>query len=1151
MQYRSESKLAAPRLRLVMAIGLAGAGTFVLSTPSASAQTKAKKAKTTASDQTKGTTDATLKRTTAASFKVENSLDRKNIERTQQADAKRDEEIELLKKLIPKAPESRKAEMIFRLAELYWEKSKYRYGLEFDQFEKAYEEWVQAGQKGTPPKTKDFIRESELIKQNALKLYEKVLTEYPTYERNDEVLFYLGYNEYEAGNIKKGVNHYWTLIKQFPKSRLVADSYLQLGEHFFNNNSVIKARKAYERATASTESRIKFYAIYKLAWCDYNIQEYASGIKKLKTVIEHSEGAGKADKKSLQLGSEALGDLARFFSYVDEVDSAFAYFRQKGGDEKALRYTTRLGALYHEQGKWNLEISTYRLLIGKYPKDEKAPYLQASIVEAYSKMGKKQNVRKEVERLVDLYRPGTPWYQYQKDRGESGTAALEYAYDLTETKLRDLVTEYHRDAQKRRDVSTYYLARDIYAKYLDAFPETTSAYQMRYFYAEVLWALLEWRSAAEQYKQVATYKTEGGKARGKYARDAAYNQILAYERVLRTGKDKGDPSKLRRVSEKKKKGRTDARTTTRIRIAGLDKNKSYDEKPIPEVEQRLSEACDLYFGIADPADKDLPAIKFKAAYIFYKYNHFVKAASRYFEIIDRWPGDKLSKKSANLVLDSLNVQKKWDELAFYAEKFRDNRRLIGRDKKFQGEVQVILEGATYLSIQTAEKKARETKEEESKETQLAQVASRFRKFQSRFPKSKYADKATYSAVLIYNQADELDHAIAMGELMKKTYTKSDLTQKNDWLLAQFYERIADFNTSAKLYDHYFETYPKDKLAVDALYNSGIYYQGLGQTDKAIARFTKYTKDYKKRKDVADIYWRICQLHEIDKAWSKAAACYDKFRTTYRGAPKSKIYESRYRHVLLLEKMKKRSAAMKEYAWLVKEYGRLKKDDQRVEASMLAAAHSAFELLEPEFSRFKKMKVTLNKKKLLAKLKKAEELACVSAGDKKCKTEGKYVGIIQYGNGDYGICALTRIGEVYRNVANSIRGAPVPRRLTEDQREIYVAELDSLALGPEEKGLQAFEASLAKAYELNIYNDCTLTAQQNLKELNPNKFPDLQKREYLGAEGFITAGVRTQLAASTTPPASEPATEEPAKPAETDKKADEAPAASTGATGAAQ
>ena len=1117
---------AAQRARLVFAALLAfGTATSGVS----SAQTK--------SDAAAGsTTDATLKRTTAASMKVETSLDRKQIERTQQADAKRDEEIELLKKLIPKAPESRKAEMIFRLAELYWEKSKYRYGLEFEQFESAYEEWVQAGQQGTPPKTKDFIRESELIKKNALKLYEKVLTEYPTYERNDEVLFYLGYNEYEDGKVKKAVNHYWTLIKQFPKSRLVADSYLQLGEHFFNNNQVIKARKAYERATASEEGRIKYYAIYKLAWCDYNIQEYATGIKKLKAVIDHSDTA--KDKKSLQLGSEALGDLARFFSYVDEVDSAFAYFRKKGGEDKALRYTTRLGAMYHEQGKWPLEIATYRLLVDKYPMNEKAPYLQANVVEAFSKMGKKDKVRTEVERLVDLYRPGTPWYRHHKDRGESGTAALEYAYDLTETKLRDLVTEYHRDAQKRKDVPTYFLARDIYAKYLDAFPETTSSYQMRYFYAEVLWALLQWRDAAQQYKQVALTKTEGGKARGKYARDAAYNQILAYERILKTGKDKGNIKSVKRVTEKKKKGRTDARTQTRIRLAGLDKNKTYTERPIPEVERSLSEACDLYFGIANPSDRDLPAIKFKAAYIFYKYNHFVEAAKRYFEIIDRWPGDKLSKKSANLVLDSLNVQKKWDELAFYAEKFRDNRRLSRGDRKFQKEVQELLEGATYLSIQTAEKKARKETVEDAKETQLASVASRFRAFQGDFPKSQYADKATYSAVLIYNQADELDHAIAMGELMKKTYPKSDLTQKNDWLLAQFYERIADFNTSAKLYDHYYETYPKDKLAVDALYNAGIYYQGLGATETAIKRFNNYTKKYAKRDDVADIYWRVCELEESAKDYKEAASCFEKFRTKYRGAPKAKIYESRYRHALLLEKMNKRTAALKEFQWLVKEYKRLKSEDQKAETSMLAAAHGAFELLELDFNKYKRMRVTLNKKTLLGKLKKAEELACVSAGDKQCKSEGKYVGIISYGNGDYGICALTRIGEVYRDVANSIREAPLPRRLTEDQREIYKAELDNLALGPEEKGLQAFEAALGKAYELNIYNDCTLTAQQNLKELNPNKFPDLQKRDYLGAEGFIMAGVRMETASQA------PANDE-TESTESTEAPEEAPAAAAG------
>ncbi len=503
--------------------------------------------------------DDALKRNTAASFKVETTLDQKEITRTKQADAKRDEAIDELKKLIPKAPEGRKSEMIFRLAELYWEKSKYKYGLEMDQYEKNYGDWSNAGQRGKPPEIKDFIRESELIKQNALKLYEKVLTEFPTYERNDEVLFYLGYNEYESGDKNKAVSHYWTLIKQFPQSKLVPDAYLQLGEHFFNDNNVAKARKAYERALATDVARVYNYSLYKLAWCDYNVQEYAEGIKKLKEVIEKSEKG--TDTKSVQLKGEALGDLSRFFSYVDEVETAFAYFRKKGGEEIAYRYSTRLGQLFHEQGKWPLEIKTYNMLIDKYALNDKAPYLQASIVEAYAQMNKKDKVRQEVERLVDLYRPGTPWYKAQQDKGDKGKAALEYAYDLTESKLRDLVTEYHRDAQKRQDVATYQLARDIYKKYLDAFSDTESAYQMRFFYSEVLYALKEWKNAAEQYDKVARMNPDG-KARGKYARDAAYSSILSWEKIATEG-DTGKLDASMKVTEKKDKGGTDAKRVTK------------------------------------------------------------------------------------------------------------------------------------------------------------------------------------------------------------------------------------------------------------------------------------------------------------------------------------------------------------------------------------------------------------------------------------------------------------------------------------------------------------------------------------------------------------------------------------------------------------
>jgi TolA-binding protein len=1063
----------------------------------------------------------------AASIEIEPVGTDKDVDLSDQAAAKREESINLLRtKVIPAAPEERKAELIFRLAELYWEKSKSSFAQEMEAYEGAYREWAEAGQTGQPPKQDSYVRQSERIKQNALDLYRRVLEEYPRYERNDEVLFYLGYNEYEAGRTKDGVDKYLQLIKQFPQSGLVDDAYLQLGEHYFNNNKLSQSIRAYKKAAESDEPRIFNYAIYKLAWCDYNLQEYAAGINKLKRVIDNSERT--TDKKSLQLKSEALGDLARFFSYVDEVDTAFAYFKAKGGEDIAIRYTERLGNLFGEQGKWPLQIDAFRLLINRYALSERAPHLQSKIVAAHSQLNQKEKVRTEVERLVDLYRPGTPWYKHHEARGESGQAALEYAYDLTETSLRNLVTEYHRDAQKRKDVETYYLARDIYAKYLDAFSNTKAAYEMRYFYAEVLWALDEWKNAALQYDLVAKAETTDVKAQKQYQREAAYNQILAYERIIKTGKEAGDPTTKKRIDEKKKKGLVD-RTSTRVKIR-LVKDKEYKEQPIPEVEQQLSRSCDLYFKIADPADKDLPAIKFKAAYVYFKYNHFVEAAKRYFEIIETYPRDKLSKKSANLVLDSLNLQEKWDELAFYAGKFKENDKLVGTDKKFAKDVQELLEGATYLSIQTAETKAKDMEEGASREQAYASVASRFAQFQEDFGDSKYADEATFSAVLIYNNADELDHAIRMAEIYRSTYepkfkpkaTKSrrrrsskskdesanknlEIVQRNHLLLAEFYERIADFNRSAGLYDEFYESYPSHEKAPVALYNAAVYHQGLGDTDTAIDRFTRYYSKHAKGAEAAEVYWRTCGLHEVKETWDEAAKCYNQFRKKYPSASPAKVFESRYKYALMLEKTGNKRDAMKEYRWIVAEFPKLSAAEQKKEGAQLAGAHAKFELLQPEFEAFKKLKINrLTKKVLNRKLNGAQDLACVSTPDATCKSEGKYVQVLTYGNGDYGICALTRIGQVFQNVANSLRDAPIPRRLTADQVEIYRAELDALAIGPEEKGITAYERALDKAYELNIYNRCTLTAQELLKEYDASKFPDLQKPGFRGADVFIVS-----------------------------------------------
>ena len=60
-------------------------------------------------------------------------------------------------------------------------------------------------------------------------------TRYPKYERTDEVLFSLAYNQHELGKQGEAVKRYQELIKRYPKSRFVPDTWVQLGDHAFDH----------------------------------------------------------------------------------------------------------------------------------------------------------------------------------------------------------------------------------------------------------------------------------------------------------------------------------------------------------------------------------------------------------------------------------------------------------------------------------------------------------------------------------------------------------------------------------------------------------------------------------------------------------------------------------------------------------------------------------------------------------------------------------------------------------------------------------------------------------------------------------------------------------------------------------------------------
>ncbi|HET6983842.1 MAG TPA: gliding motility protein U, partial [Myxococcaceae bacterium] len=103
-------------------------------------------------------------------------------------------------------------------------------------------------------------------------------------------------------------------------------------------------------------------------------------------------------------------------------------------------------------------------------------------------------------------------------------------------------------------------------------------------------------------------------------------------------------------------------------------------------------------------------------------------------------------------------------------------------------------------------------------------------------------------------------------------------------------------------------------------------------------------------------------------------------------------------------------------------------------------------------------------------------------------EQAYVAVISTGDAKSGIASLTRVGEAYADFATKIRQAPTPKELQGDDQAQYRDELEKVAAPLEQSALETLQKGLAKAYELGIYTDWTLRAQDDVNALQPGTYP---------------------------------------------------------------
>ncbi len=155
------------------------------------------------------------------------------------------------------------------------------------------------------------------------------------------------------------------------------------------------------------------------------------------------------------------------------------------------------------------------------------------------------------------------------------------------------------------------------------------------------------------------------------------------------------------------------------------------------------------------------------------------------------------------------------------------------------------------------------------------------------------------------------------------------------------------------------------------------------------------------------------------------------------------------------------------------------DGRKDPAAVSTYAQLALDEAEPLFEQYRKIDFARTRTVQADLAKKRASLKTV---------EQAYVAVVSTGDGHSGIAALTRIGEAYADFAAKIRQSPTPQGLSAEDREQYRDELEQLAAPLEERALDTLQKGLGKAYELGVYTEWTLRAQEDVNALRPGTYP---------------------------------------------------------------
>lgn len=553
-----------------------------------------------------------------------------------------DHSIDVTKDLIKKSKNAPYLpDIVFRLAELYVEKSRLIYYLDV--------ETKGAEQALASP-------EAKLWKNEAIQTYRDVMHNFPDYRYNDKVLFFLAHEYHELGMHEEMLSSYKKLTEDYPKSSLLLESLFIVGDYYFNRDDLKEAEKWYNEILKYRESPMHDMARYKLGWIAINkAKEDKKFWKEALQLFEQvatstnspDEGLSVDTHKMVNIKLEAINGIVFCYTEVFSAKEALEYFRKLAPSKQVyIHALEKLANRYFIKEQYDNAAIMYRKIVDLSSDVEKNLEYAQRVYDAASLAKNKERVDEDVAALAKA----ASLYTYSWRIPDQEKKQLEKEFEVY---ARDIVTKLHMLAQQRKEKHAFRIAARAYKNYLSFFDYSEKIMEVRYNYAESLFNSQQYLDAGRAYEEVARTMSES-----KERKEALYSSIQAYQ-------------------------------------AALGEAKYLNTFGLVEARQALKQLGGYYVR-KYPKDEHVPTIKFNVARMFYEQGEYQKAIESFLEYIKQYPTHSEVAVAGHLVLDCYKQLEDYRGLAKQGRAFVSDGNI--RDQKFKQEVAAIVEAAEGREI---------------------------------------------------------------------------------------------------------------------------------------------------------------------------------------------------------------------------------------------------------------------------------------------------------------------------------------------------------------------------------------------------------------------------------------------------------------------